>query len=335
MNCTRYAILCGGARAVLMPPNSFSDTAQIIPRIGVKMYLREIIYSPLNYIGGKQKILPQLLPIFPKNINICVDLFAGGCNIGLNIPATKLYCNDNLIYLIELYKIFQTTDISEILSYIETQIKDFNLSLENKEGFNLFRQQYNEQKKPLDLFILAAFAFNHQIRFNSSHEFNTPFGYQRSHFNNMMKKKLVAFINRIQESNIIFSHHDFEFFDFSNLNNHDFVYCDPPYLVTTATYNDGKRGFTGWNNNQEKKLLQLLCKLHQQKIKFALSNVIEHKGKVNNILVDWIKDNPYLIVNHITSNYSNSNYQTFVRDKQSSYEVLITNYQHEDVNILF
>ncbi len=59
------------------------------------------IKSPVNYIGGKSKILHQILPLFPKEINQFVDLFAGGCNVGINANATKIYFNDNLIYLIE------------------------------------------------------------------------------------------------------------------------------------------------------------------------------------------------------------------------------------------
>ena len=44
-----------------------------------------MIQSPLNYTGGKFKLLPQILPLFPKNINTFVDLFCGGCNVGINI----------------------------------------------------------------------------------------------------------------------------------------------------------------------------------------------------------------------------------------------------------
>lgn len=38
----------------------------------------EFIKSPLNYTGGKYKLLPQLLELFPTNIDTFVDLFAGG-----------------------------------------------------------------------------------------------------------------------------------------------------------------------------------------------------------------------------------------------------------------
>lgn len=43
-----------------------------------EVYLMEYVKSPLNYTGGKYKLLPQLLELFPKQVNIFVDLFAGG-----------------------------------------------------------------------------------------------------------------------------------------------------------------------------------------------------------------------------------------------------------------
>ena len=52
---------------------------------------KKYIKSPLNYIGGKYKLLPQLMQYFPTN-NIFVDLFSGGFNVGINVKkATKRY----------------------------------------------------------------------------------------------------------------------------------------------------------------------------------------------------------------------------------------------------
>lgn len=36
------------------------------------------IKSPLNYTGGKYKLLPQILPLLPNNIDTFIDLFGGG-----------------------------------------------------------------------------------------------------------------------------------------------------------------------------------------------------------------------------------------------------------------
>ncbi|MDR2152478.1 MAG: DNA adenine methylase [Helicobacteraceae bacterium] len=66
--------------------------------------MRRFIKSPLNYIGGKHKILSQIFPLFPKEINNFVDLFSGGANVGINAKAKKIILNDNLTYLIDIYR---------------------------------------------------------------------------------------------------------------------------------------------------------------------------------------------------------------------------------------
>jgi len=287
-------------------------------------YKRQKNKSPLNYIGGKTKLLPQLLPLFPTEIDNFVDLFCGGCNVGINVNANKIHFNDNLIFLIEMYKAFQENSLDRTLCHIENRISDFNLSLTNEIGYKNLRNEYNKQKNPLDLFVLVAFSFNHQIRFNNSHEFNNPFGRERSSFNSTMRQNLENFIVEIKENDVEFSSEDFEDFNFENLGNEDFVYADPPYLITCGTYNDGKRGFKGWSESEEKALLKKLDNLDSKGIKFALSNVLEHKGKENEILKAWVTYHPSYNVNYLNFDYSNCNYQR--KDKNASVEVLITNY---------
>ncbi len=285
------------------------------------------IKSPLNYIGGKTKVLPQILPLFPKKLNNFVDLFAGGCNVGINVKADTLYINDNLTFLVDMLTAFRENDLSDTIKHIEKRIKKFELSSSNEEGFKAMRTFYNEKKHPLDLFVLIAYSFNHQIRFNNSHEYNNPFGRARSSFNATMKKNLEIFITALQEKDVVISNSCFTDFDYSFLGKDDLVYCDPPYLITTGSYNDGKRGFKGWAKEEELQLLALLDKLHKRKIKFALSNVVEHKGNSNEILKSWVNANPAYNINNLNFNYSNSSYQTLVRDKNATKEVVITNYK--------
>ena len=242
------------------------------------------IKSPLNYIGGKKKILNQVLPLFPKKINNFIDLFAGGCNVGINVKADKVYFNDNLTYLIEMYQTFQKNELEATLSHIENRIKEFDLTLTNENGYKKMREQYNEKKNSLDLFVLIAFSFNHQIRFNNDHKFNNPFGRNRSSFNASMKYNLIQFITKIKNTDINFTNHCFSNFNLNFLDYNDFVYCDLPYFITTGSYNDGKRGFKGWTEKEEIQLLKKLDDLNKRKIKFAVSNVLEHKGKSNDHL---------------------------------------------------
>lgn len=48
-----------------------------------------MIQSPLNYTGGKYRLLSQILPLFPDDIETFVDLFCGGCNVGINVMANN------------------------------------------------------------------------------------------------------------------------------------------------------------------------------------------------------------------------------------------------------
>ena len=285
----------------------------------------DFIKSPLNYIGGKYKILPQIFPLFPREINCFVDLFAGGANVGINANSKKIILNDNLIYLIDMFQGLATTPEEKVLDYIDKTIVKFELSMNNADGYIKLREQYNKTKEPLDLLILTFFSFNHQIRFNSDHKFNTPFGKNRSRYNASIKENLIDFMNALHSKNIFFTKLDFDKFDFSQLGKNDFVYCDPPYLIAVGTYNDGKRGFTGWSGDQEQKLLSILDKLNDRKIKFALSNVLTHKGRRNDLLNNWVKNNHYTVHN-INKDYANSNYQTSSRNGTLTREVLITNY---------
>ena len=154
-------------------------------------------------------------------------------------------------------------------------------------------------------------------------EFNNPFGRNRSHFSENMKNNLLKFVEKLQSINAVFKDSLFEELDLSKLTSKDFVYLDPPYLITTGSYNDGNRGFTNWGEKQEKEMYILMKKLNKKGVKFALSNVLIHKGKQNDLLIHFIKEEN-LYVHNLDYSYKNSSYNT---TNQASSEVLITNYK--------
>lgn len=281
---------------------------------------KRFLKSPLNYIGGKYKLLPQLSEYFPKNINTFVDLFSGGFNVGINVESNKTICNDMNTFIIDLYKELYSKSIDNTLNRVIGRINEFGLSKDNEEAFKKFRDYYNKTKDPIDLYTLSCYSFNYQFRFNNNKEYNNPFGRNRSQFSENMKSNLILFTEKLKSMNVEFYSEQFDKLDLSKLNSNDFVYCDPPYLITTGSYNDGNRGFKDWKEEEELKLYKLLDELNSRNIKFALSNVIEHKGKENKLLKEWSKK--YKTI-YLTSDYSNSSYNT-KRDK--SIEVLIVNY---------
>lgn len=281
---------------------------------------RKYIKSPLNYVGGKYKLLPQLMKYFPTNINTFVDLFSGGFNVGINVKSNRTICNDINDFIIDLYKELYKDSVEDVLAKINANIKEYGLSKENEGAYKKFRIHYNETKDPIDLYTLTCYSFNYQFRFNNNREYNNPFGRNRSQFSENMKNNLILFSNRLKKMNIEFSSKEFDKVSIDDLGQDDFIYCDPPYLITTGSYNDGNRGFKDWKEDEELKLYKFLDKVNEKNIKFALSNVIEHKGKENVLLKDWSKK--YKVI-YLENDYSNSSYNT---KKGESKEVLIINY---------
>lgn len=304
--------------------------------------IKNYIASPLNYIGGKARILDQLLPLMPKDIDIFVDLFCGGCNVGMNVPANYTIYNDISLPLISLLKALQRMKNVTIIEGINKIIDEFGfsrtrdhnfafyggganlgVSVYNREKFLKLREKFNTFPRKnnqyyIMLYTLILFGFNNQLRFNEQGEFNLPVG--KRDFNTTIENKLVRFLDALRAQPHEFQKKDFRHFDFGKLTKNSLVYCDPPYLITTATYNEK----SGWTIKDENDLMAILDTLNAHGIKFALSNVLEHEGKQNVMLQNWVSQNNY-IVHDLFMDYHYSNYQKKSK-KPESREVLITNY---------
>ena len=66
--------------------------------------------------------------------------------------------------------------------------------------------------------------------------------------------------------------------------------------MTTGSYNDGKRGFSGWNNKLENELFKFIDSMTKKNIPCMLSYVLEHRGIVNSELAEWIDKNNYTFI---------------------------------------
>ena len=296
------------------------------------------IKSPLNYTGGKTKLMPQIFPLFPEKINTFVDLFCGGGNVGVNIrQANRIIYNDINNTVTRLLTYFKNNSSDEICSSVKKVITEYGLSDSaafgyekyncnssaglapfNKSSYLSLREKFNksDEKRVEELLTLIIFGFNNQIRFNKRGEYNLPVG--KRDFNDTIKTNLRAFCEALQAQDTTILDVDFRNFDIEELGESDFVYCDPPYLITTATYNE--KG--GWTERDEHALLTQLDKMNDKRIKFALSNVVEHNGRQNSLLLKWAKK---YRINNLNFSYNNSNYHSAAKN-HTTREVLITNY---------
>ena len=270
--------------------------------------------SPLNYSGSKDQMMPSIIKQLPKHIGTFVDVMGGAFNVGANVVAMdKVYYFEYNKYIFDIIQMLTNTDKNKIIDDVKKVINTFKLEKKNKDSYLNLRNYYNTNDKPtIELFVLSIYAFQNMIRFNSKQGMNTPVG--NNEFNEGIEKRILNFKPKTEVLEMING-------SYINLNYEDFpkdtvFYFDPPYFITNAEYNDGKRGLEGWTAKDENELLLFLSKLDEAGYKFMLSNVIKHKGKTNHLLIEWVNQHDFNLINMGKTGI-----------KYPREEVLITNYK--------
>ena len=298
----------------------------------------KVFRSPLFYVGDKYKLYPKISKYFPEKINRFIEPFTGGGSVFLNVDTNEYLLNDidsNVIaihkfleqqaddpqlFFKKIFKIIQEYKLSH--SYIKdivpqklkNEFKKTYYGIFNKEGYNKLKKDYNSGKANslFHLYVLLIFGFNRMLRFNSKGEYNLPVG--NVDFNKNTEAALKNYFELIKKKNTTFYNLDFvDFIKNIEFQQDDFIYFDPPYLITFSEYNKL------WNKETEDRLVKFLEFLNKKKVNFAISNVTHYKGKINTQFLEWSKNHfSFEIKSNYISYHDNSN--------KEFKEVLVTNY---------
>jgi len=297
--------------------------------------------SPFFYVGDKYKLIPQLKENFPRSIERFIEPFCGGGSVFLNINANSYLLNDIDKNMMELHKFLYSYNKKEDFFWneIRKNIESYGLSATfigrnvpkelknefiktyfahyNKEAYCKMKEDYN--KNPFDyllLYLLLIYGFNRILRFNSKGQFNLPVG--NVDFNTNVQKAIIEYFKYVSGKQVSFFNLDFEdFLKKVKPTKNDFVYLDPPYLITFSEYNKI------WNEESEMRLIKVIDELNTQNVRFAVSNVLWHRERYNGIFNEWAQK--YNIV-RVKSNYISFNDNT----EKDTYEVLIKNYKESN-----
>lgn len=296
-----------------------------------------IVRSPFFYVGDKYKLMSQLRELFPPKIKTYIEPFAGGGSSFLNTNAEQYIVNDIDYYVIKLHELLASyagrrellfKQLYEVIDkyglscsfrgitvpddlkkkYLKTYYSRFN-----KAAYTSMKNDYNESKNMLLLYLLLIYGFNHMIRFNSAGMFNLPVG--NVDFNKNVYMAINSYLDFMENRKIEFHNQDFMcFLNDVKLDKKTYIYLDPPYLISGSEYNKY------WNDKEEVRLCNYLDQLDKKGIKFGITNLINHKGCVNETFLEWSQK--YYSFN-INSNYISFNDNTI---KGDSKEVFVTNY---------
>lgn len=298
----------------------------------------QILRSPLFYVGDKYKLMEEISTFFPTDIGKFVEPFVGGGSVFMNTSAEQYLLNDIDGYIIDLHKYLckAANKQTSFFARIEDIIKEYGLSYSykednipaelkreykktyfakyNKVAYEQMRIDFNESSKDdmAVLYLLLIYGFNRMLRFNKNGDFNLPVG--NVDFNSNVASALEDYFQEVKNKKPKWYNLDYKvFLKKLQLSENDFIYLDPPYLITFSEYNKL------WNENDEMELLQLLDKLNDRNIRFAISNVTHYKDRQNDIFIEWAQK---YHIHSIKSNYISYHDNSI---KQFN-EVLITNY---------
>jgi DNA adenine methylase (dam) len=220
----------------------------------------------LKWAGGKYRLIARIQEKLPPGKRL-FEPFAGSCALSLNTDYEQYWLNDINTDLIAVYQVLQKEGpafIAACKDYFTTQANTAEKYYEMREKFN--------HEKDLDikaaLFIyLNRHGYNGLCRYNSSGEFNVPFGrYKVPYF---PEKELIYFYEKFKKAT--FSSLDFETV-MKKAGPGDVIYCDPPYIPLNTTSNFTAYSSGGFGKEDQVRLAKVAIKLARKGIKTIISN---------------------------------------------------------------
>lgn len=304
------------------------------------------IFSLLNYVGHKSKILDDIFNILPKEIDGTFwDIFCGSSVVGLSSPFQNVNFVDNNKYLIELYSSLTDPNFLNVLEstiqnygltnscriprsqYLKSPdigtcmwhgkvIKNLHLDKLNEEGYKNLLKDFNNGifssaiDRGIVYMILTIYGRNSNVSIKKDGGLSGGVG--PLDFSVKAGQKLQQNILAIKSKNVNWINDNF-----SNIHplQEDLVYLDPPYLASGFKY-------SGWDNEDEKKLLEWVDKLP---CNWILSNVFISGKNSNDILQNWAKNFKVIYVDKNYRKWAAKGKSSAERDNKKNAEVLITN----------
>jgi len=192
---------------------------------------------PLKWAGGKQRILPTILPHLSGSGRL-IEPFVGSGSVFMSAGERDLVISDTNAHLVTMYNLIQE-DVQKFITVAEPL---FSSAHHSEEAYARNRARFNGASSPIEhaalLLYLNKFGFNGLFRVNRQGYFNVPYGHPKT-LPTFPREQLLALATRLQGAQIMFT-------DFASTmamaGPGDIVYCDPPYVDTS----DSRKSFTGY-----------------------------------------------------------------------------------------
>ena len=187
----------------------------------------------LKWAGGKQQLLPHLLPRVPGKYNKYIEPFIGGGALYFALaPEKAVICDSNP----ELTHVYQTTadDVERLILRLKKYKTD-------TESFYKERARNRNRLRPVGraarTIYLNKTCFNGLYRVNRAGQFNVPYGRYKNP-NVCREEELRAASLLLKTSTIVTGDYQETLKRYAEKG--DFIFIDPPYMPVSK-YADFKR----------------------------------------------------------------------------------------------
>ena len=260
----------------------------------------------VRWVGGKNRLIPEIDKRIPKNINAQYDTyvepFVGGGSVMFHILNNynfkKIYVNDKNKELINLYLSIKNFPKEMVDKIEKLDLKYLSLDVsKKKEMYHLIRKNYNRIKlkdekinieKANLLMFLMRMCFNGVYRVNKKGEFNTSIGsFLTRSFRKISKEEIFTISEQLE--NVIFFSKDFSELE-DLISDKTFFYLDPPYLPETDKQEHIRYTPDGFSIDEQKRLKEFIDKINLKGGKFILSNSDTENGFFYDLYKEYVID---------------------------------------------
>ncbi|AXJ11838.1 DNA adenine methylase [Arthrobacter sp. PM3] len=248
--------------------------------------LTNVQVPPIKIQGIKTKLVSFIAAnIMWDGVGTYHEPFMGSGVVGFNLAPQRAIFSDTNPHLIRFYQSLYDGKITApmVREYLETEAPKLADTPDGRESYYYeVRDRFNKEHSPLDFLFLQRSNFNGMIRFNSSGGYNVPFGRKPNRFAPALITKITNQVRWLGElfqarPDWTFANQSFED-AYQDVEAHDFVYLDPPYIGRHDGY------FDSWSEEKA----DLLAEITQKNPSgYALSMWHSNRHRTNGHLDLW------------------------------------------------
>ena len=223
----------------------------------------------IKWVGGKTKLLPELLSRMPERFERYYEPFAGGLALFFRVAPERPVISDANADLIALYTAVRR-DVASVVKRLQAHraAHDERHYYATRERWNQLHESMSDAERAATFIYLNKTCFNGLWRVNRSGDFNVPIG--------RYSDPPICVPDALLAAQRLLARAELRQGDYraavADAGKGDFVYFDPPYDPINATSNFTSYAVDGFGRDNQEELADTARMLVNRGAKVMLSN---------------------------------------------------------------